>query len=148
MLPLWPHTLGGICYSWFYHTWLITYLWPSLSLYLLDRAGVHEISALMIWFQCMSDIFSHYGDLDLLYIFIFYGDLDPLYIFIMEILIYYILYVAMTTRHILYIMPIHGHCTLMYPGLLYVFAAICRDWLLYYTDGLLVLPPVSSSLHF
>ena len=19
--PLWPHTLGGICYSWFYHTW-------------------------------------------------------------------------------------------------------------------------------
>ena len=32
MLPLWPHTLGGICYSWFYHTWLITYLWPSLSI--------------------------------------------------------------------------------------------------------------------
>ena len=32
MLPLWHHTLGGICYSWFYHTWLITYLWPSLSL--------------------------------------------------------------------------------------------------------------------
>ena len=23
------------CYSWFYHAWLITYLWPSLSLYRL-----------------------------------------------------------------------------------------------------------------
>ena len=44
--------------------------------YLLDRASDHEISALMTWFQGMSDIFSHYGDL------------DPLYIFIMEILIY------------------------------------------------------------
>ena len=37
MLPLWPHTLVGICYSWFYHTWLITYLWPSLSLCKLFR---------------------------------------------------------------------------------------------------------------
>ena len=32
MLPLWPHTLGGICYNWFYHTWLITLLRPSMSL--------------------------------------------------------------------------------------------------------------------
>ena len=46
----------------------------------------------------MSDIFSHYGDLDPLYIFSFYGDIDPLYIFIMEILIYCILYMAMTTH--------------------------------------------------
>ena len=52
------------------------------------------------------------------------------------------------TCHILYIMHIHGHCTLMYLGLLYVFAVICRDWLLYYTNGWLVLPPGSSSLHF
>ena len=44
------------------------------------------------------DIFSHYGDLDPLYIFSFYGYIDPLYIFIMEILIYYVLYVAMTTQ--------------------------------------------------
>ena len=66
--------------------------------YLLDRSSVHEISALVTWFQCMSDIFSHYGDLDPLYIFSFHGDHDPLYIFIMEILIYYILYVAMTTH--------------------------------------------------
>ena len=68
--------------------------------YLLDCVSVHEISALMIWFQCMSDIFSHYGDLDPLYIFSFYGDLDPLYIFIMEIMIYYILYMVMTTHAI------------------------------------------------
>ena len=44
--------------------------------YLLDRASVHEISSLVAWFQYMSDISSHYGDF------------DPLYIFIMEILIY------------------------------------------------------------
>ena len=28
--PLWPHTLGGICYNWYYHTWWITPLWSSL----------------------------------------------------------------------------------------------------------------------
>ena len=37
MSPLWPQTLGGICFSWFYHTWLIIYLWPSLSLCRLFR---------------------------------------------------------------------------------------------------------------
>ena len=56
--------------------------------YLLDRANVHEISALVTWFQCMSDISSHYGDLDLLYIFSYDGDHGSLYIFIMEIMIY------------------------------------------------------------
>ena len=70
----------------------------SLICYLLDRASDHEISALVTWFQCMSYIFIHYGDIDPLYIFSFHGDHDPLYIFIMEILIYYILYVAMTTH--------------------------------------------------
>ena len=54
--------------------------------YLLNRASVHEITALVISFQCMSDIFIHYGDI------------DPLYIFIMDILIYHILYVVMTTH--------------------------------------------------
>ena len=56
--------------------------------YLLNRASVHEISALVTWFQYMSDISSHYGDLDLLYIFSHFGDHGSLYIFIMEILIY------------------------------------------------------------
>ena len=54
--------------------------------YLLDHASVHDISSLVTWFQCMSDIFS------------LHGYLDPLYVFIMEILIYYILYVAITTH--------------------------------------------------
>ena len=37
-------------------------------------------------------------------------------------------------------MPIHGHCTLMYPGLLYVFAVICRVVLWYYADWVAGLP--------
>ena len=50
--------------------------------YLLDHANVHQISALVIWFQCISDIFINYGDLDPLYIFIHYGDIYLLYIFV------------------------------------------------------------------
>ena len=46
----------------------------------------------------MSNIFSHYGDIYPLCIFGLYGDIDPLYIFIMEILIYYLLYVVITTH--------------------------------------------------
>ena len=52
------------------------------------------------------------------------------------------------TCHLLYIMPIHGHCTLMYLGLLYVFAVICRDWLLYYAYGWLVLHHSTSRMDF
>ena len=92
-----------------------------LICYLLDRAIVHDISSLMTWFQCMSDIFS------------FHGDLGHLYIFIMDILIY--LYCTWRWPHMSYIMPIHGHCTLMYPGLLYVFAVICRDICTILLDG-------------
>ena len=33
-------TRGNDCYSWFYHTWLMTYLWPSLSLCKLFRPHV------------------------------------------------------------------------------------------------------------
>ena len=112
----------------------------SLICYLLDRASVHDISALVTWFQCMSDISSHYGDLDLLYIFSHYGDHGPLYIFIMDILIYVYCTWAMTTYVISCIMPIHGHCTLMYPGLLYVFAIMCRVVLFYYADWVAGLP--------
>ena len=118
--------------------------------YLLDRSSVHEILSLMIWFQCISDIFIHYGDLDPLYIFSHYGDLDLLYIFIHfgDFDLLYIVRGDEHTCHILYIMPIHGHCTLMYPGLLHVFAIACRDWLLICTDEWLVLPLGSSLLHF
>ena len=102
--------------------------------YLLDRVSVHEISALVTWFQCMLDIFNHYGDLDLLYIFIFHGDHDPLYIFIMDILIY--LNCTWRWPHVIFgIMPIHGHCTLMYLGLLYVLAVIRRDICTVLLDG-------------
>ena len=45
-------------------------------------------------------------------------------------------------------MPIHGHCTLMYPGLLYVFAVMCRVVSLYYADWVAIIPLSSSSLHF
>ena len=74
-------TRSGLCR-------ILSRLVASLICYLLDRASVHEISALVTWFQYMSDISSHYGDLDLLYIFILCGDHCTLYIFIMEILIY------------------------------------------------------------
>ena len=59
-----------------------------------------------------------------------------------------ILYVAMTIHVIFCIMPIHGHCTLMYLGLLYLLAVMCKVSALYCTIGWLVLPPGSSSLYF
>ena len=46
----------------------------------------------------------------------------------------------MTTYVISCIMPIHGHCILMYPGLLYVFAVMCRVVSLYYVDWVAGLP--------
>ena len=36
VIPLTSHIMC-ICYNWFYHTWLITYLWPPLSLCRLFR---------------------------------------------------------------------------------------------------------------
>ena len=100
--------------------------------YLLNHASVYEILSLVTWFQCMSHIFNHYGDLDPLYIFSFHGDHDTLYIFRMEILIY--LYYTWWWPHMSYIMPTHAHCTLMYPGLLYAFTVICRVISLYSAD--------------
>ena len=113
-------------------SWVAFHVW-----YLLDCASVHEISSLVIWFQCMSDIFIHYGDIDPLYIFRFHGYSDL-----------FILYVAITTHVIFCIMPIHGYCTLMSPGLLYLLVVMFRVWSWYCTIRWLVLPPVSSSLQF
>ena len=59
-----------------------------------------------------------------------------------------ILYMAMTTYVIYCIMPIHGHCTLMYLGLLYVCVVMCRVVSLYYVDWVVGIPLGSSSLHF
>ena len=105
----------------------------SLICYLLDRASVHEISALVtcssicqifpatmeigsivylqpLW-RSWSFVYLHDGDSDL-----------------------FILYVEMTTYVLSCFMPIHGHCTLMYPGLLYLFAVMCRVVSLYSAD--------------
>ena len=49
-------------------------------------------------------------------------------------------YMALTTYMICCIMPIHGHCTLMYLGLLYVLAVICRVVSLYYADWVAGIP--------
>ena len=103
-------TRSGLCRR-------LSRLVASLICYLLDHASVHEISALVTSFYCMSDMSSHYGDLDLC-----------------------IFYVAMTTYVISCFMPINGHCTLMYPRLLYVFVVICRVVLLYYVDWVAGIP--------
>ena len=93
--------------------------------YHLDRASIHDISVLVIKFQCISNIFIYYGDLDLLYI--VRGDDHTWHMFIMAI---------------------HGHCTLMYSGLLhYIFAVTCLDLSLYCIDEWLVFPLGSSLLH-
>ena len=82
-------------------------------------------------------MFIHYGYLDPLYIFIHYGDLDLLYIFIHygDSDLLYIVRGNDHTCHILYIMPIHGHCALMYPRLLHIFVVTCRDLSLYCTHS-------------
>ena len=81
----------------------------------------------------MSDISSHYGDLDLLYLHPLWRSWSYVYLHHGDSNLY-VLYVAMTTYVTSCIMPIHGHCTLMYLGLLYVLAVICRVVLLYYAD--------------
>ena len=133
-------TRSGLCRR-------LSRLVASLICYLLDHANVHEISALVTWFQYTPDISSHYGDLDLLYLRPLWRSWSFVYLHHWDFDIC-ILYVAMTTYVISCIMPIHGHCTLMYLGLLYVFAVICRDWLLYYTDGWMVLHHSTSGMDF
>ena len=96
--------LGGIPHL--LPPWLCQCSWDFSS---RDLIPVYVRYIQPLW-RYWSFVYLHHGDFDLLYIVL--GD-DH-------------------TCHILYIMPIHGHCTLMYPGLLYVFAVICRDWLLYW----------------
>ena len=125
-------TRSGLCR-------ILSRLVAPLICYLLDRASVHDILALVTWLLYMSDISSYYGDLDLLY-------LQPLWRSWSFVYLHHghsdlcILYVAMTTYVISCIMPIHGHCTLIYPELLYVFVFICIFVLLYYVDWVAGLP--------
>ena len=120
----------------------------SLICYLLDHASVHEISSLLTWFQYMSDISSHYGDLDPLYIFSLHGDHDPLYIFIMEIPSY--LYCTWWWPHMSYFVS----CLFMAIVLLciqdcYIYLQLCAEFdHCIVLIGWLVLPLGSSSLHF
>ena len=102
----------------------------SLICYLLDCTIVHEIWVLMTWFQYMSDMSSHYG----------YH--DPLYIFIMEIMIY--LYCMWWLPHMSYFVS----CLFMAIVLLCIWYCYMYLQLFYYTIGWLFLPPGSSSLHF
>ena len=74
-------------------------------------------SAIMDIMVLMYIVYLHHGDSDL-----------------------YILYVVMTTYVISFIMSIHGHCTLMYPRLLYVFAIMFKFVLLYYADWVVSIP--------
>ena len=126
----------------------ISILVAFLICYLLDHASFHEISALMTWFQCMSDISSHYGYLDPLYIFSLHGDHDPFYIFIMEILIY--LYCMWRWPHMSYFVS----CLFMAIVLLcirdcYIYLQLCAEFdHCIVLIGWLVLPLGSSSLHF
>ena len=88
----------------------------------------------------MLDISSHYGDLDLLYIFIHFGDHGPFVYLHHGDSNLCILYVVMTTYVISCIMHIHGHCTLMYLGLLYVLVVMCGVVLVYYAGWVAGLP--------
>ena len=123
-------TRSGLCRR-------LSRLVASLICYLLDRASVHEISALVTWYQYMSDISSHFGDHGP-FVYLHHGDSDLC-----------ILYVEMTTYVISCIMPIHGHCTLMYPGLLYVLADYMESCImvLCWLGGWSSIS-VPSSLHF
>ena len=87
------HVLVAVCVEDFPYWWYLLYA-TSLIVPVFMR-----FSALVTWFQYMSDISSHYGDLDPLYIFSLHGDHDPLYIFILWILIY--LYCMWRSPHIL-----------------------------------------------
>ena len=126
----------------------ISILVAALIRYPLDRASVHEILSLVTWYQYMTAISSHYGDLDLLYIFSLCGDHGPLYILIMEILTY--VYCTWRWLHMCY----HVSCLFMAIVLLcirdcYMYLQLCTE--LYHClvlIGWLLLPLGSSSLHF
>ena len=66
----------------------------------------------------------------------------------LEIMIYCILYMAMTTHVTFCISCLFMAIVLSCIWDCYMYLQSCKDWLLYYTDGWLVLPLGSSSLHF
>ena len=99
----------------------------SLICYLLDRASVHEISALV---TC-SSVYQTFP-----------ATMEIMVLCISSSWRFWSIYIvlAMTTYVLSCFMPIHGHCTLMYMGLLYVLADVCRVVLWYYADWVAGLP--------
>ena len=100
---------------------------------------------LVTWFQYMSNISSHYGYLDLLYIFSHFGDHGPLCIFIMDILIY--VYCTWLWPHMWY----HVSCLFMAIVLLciqdcYMYLQSCMIVLCWLGGWSSIWDP--SSLHF
>ena len=120
----------------------------STICYLLDHASVHEISALV---ACSSICQTFPATMEILICYISSAFVEIIVLCISSSWRFWSMYIVRGDDHIYVLscfMPIHGHCTLMYPGLLYVLVVMCRVWLLYCTIGWLVLPPGSSSLHF
>ena len=97
----------------------------STICYLLDHASVHEISALMTC-SSMCQTFPATMEILIYYISSPFVEIMVLCISSSWRFCLCILYVAMTTYVLSCFMPIHDHCTLMYPGLLYVLAVMCR----------------------
>ena len=124
-LPDWWHIL--------YAASLIVHVFMRFQLSWLD-------SSICQMFPTIMEILIHYISLSFMEIMI-------LRIYSSWIFELFILYVAMTTHVIFCIMPIHGHCILMYLGLVYLLEVMCIVSSLYYTIGWMVLPPGSSSLH-
>ena len=128
-------TRSGLCRR-------LSRLVESLICYLLDRASVHEISALVTWYQCMSDISSLWRSWSSLYLQPLWRSwsLCILYIFIMEILIY--VYCTWRWPHMFY----HVVCLFMAIVLLCIrdcymyLQIICRVVLWYYADWVVGLP--------
>ena len=97
-------------WNFIYATSLIVPVFMRFQLSWLDPVYVRHFQPMEILIQFISSAIMEI--MVLMYIvYLHHGDSDLC-----------ILYVAMTTYVLSCCMPIHGHCTLMYPGLLYVLA--------------------------
>ena len=112
-------------WNFIYATSLIVPVFMRFQLSWLDSSVCQIFPAIMeIMVLCISSSWRSWS-----YVSLHHGDYDLC-----------ILYVAMTTYVTSCSMPIHGHCALMYVGLLYVLVVICRVELLYYADWVDGLP--------
>ena len=113
-LPAWCHsTYSNSLIMPVFMRFQFSYMIPVYVRYLQPLWISWSIVYLQLLWRSWPIVYLHHGDSDLLYI--VRGD-DHI-------------------CHILYIMPIHGHCTLMYSWMLYVFAVICKDICTILLDG-------------